>query len=260
MWIYIAMAVVIVFILFVVYKEYQNEKRYRLEQEAKRRKRRQKLTPKVEKRRTPAPRPEKTPPHEGQMPEATKVAKQNVATPKRPTVSTPEKEEKEVQKAETKAKTAHPAAETNEKTPPAVSRTKTEPSVDKTTPTEEEKKEQTPLPSGDYPEFSYKRLLEMGLNDEEAKEFVRELIPQIDEQIPKIEEAMEIPDYHKMERLTHSIKGSSTNLGEGGVADVLVDYNTYLKSGKDMSIIRAYHKHLITYLEKLKKRFSKTEA
>ena len=237
MWIYIVIGIVIATIVFVIYKEYQNEKRYRLEQEAKRRKRRQKLSPKVEKRTSPVPR-------------TTKEETKNEAKPRFERETTPKKESEEtVKKRETQKTVPNKTKKESVVTTPAQ---KSVPLV-----AEENKTPPTQLPSGEYPDFSYQRLLDMGLSDEEAQEFVQELIPQIDEQIPKIEAAMEIPDYHKMERLTHSIKGSSTNIGEGGVADVLVDYNTYLKTGKDMSIIRAYHKHLITYLEKLKKRFSK---
>jgi len=109
----------------------------------------------------------------------------------------------------------------------------------------------------EYPHFNYNRLLEMGLSEEEAQEFVQELIPQIGEQIPLIDEAMKIPDFHKMERLTHSIKGSSTNIGTGGVSDLLVDYNTYLKKGEEIRIAQAYQKHLKHYYQKLKEQFSK---
>jgi HPt (histidine-containing phosphotransfer) domain-containing protein len=111
------------------------------------------------------------------------------------------------------------------------------------------------LPKGEYPEFNYQRLLEMGLSEKEALEFIQELIPQIAEQIPLIDEAMEIPDFHKMERLTHSIKGSSTTIGTGGVSDLLVEFNTYLKEGENVQIAQAYQAHLKRYFEKLKKQF-----
>ena len=276
---YAIVTLVIAFIAWIVYREYQNEKRYRLEQEAKRRKRRQKITPKVRKRETPAPKVDTKPGETSPAPENVQPAEEKTPTRQQPQTPAPPKTTKRATKPhapkkETTTETSpKPSAKKSEKkttapseskktTPVSTKKPTTAPSPKKeTTPpaSAEEKAPQSALPSGEYPEFSYKRLLDMGLSDEEAREFVQDLIPQIDEQIPKIEEAMEIPDYHKMERLTHSIKGSSTNLGEGGVADVLVDYNTYLKSGKDMSIIRAYHNHLITYLDKLKQRFLKNE-
>jgi len=112
------------------------------------------------------------------------------------------------------------------------------------------------LPEGNYPEFDHSRLLKMGLSEEEAKEFVNELIPQIETQIPLIKEAMDTSDFHTMERLTHSIKGSSMTIGTGGISDLLVDYNTYLKSGKELAIAEAYFKHLQHYCSLLKKQYS----
>ena len=108
----------------------------------------------------------------------------------------------------------------------------------------------------DYPKFDHSRLIEMGLSQEEAKEFVRELIPQIGSQIPLIKEAMAIPDFHEMERLTHSIKGSSTTVGTGGVSDLLADFNTYLKSGAEPAIAEAYVEQLKYYCEELKEQYS----
>ena len=120
----------------------------------------------------------------------------------------------------------------------------------------EEPKEAKQLPEANYPPFTHARLVEMGLSDDEAKEFVSELIPQLEEQIPLIEEAMNIPDFHQMERLTHSIKGSATNIGTGGVSDLLVTYNTYLKTGTDIDIAKAYLEHLKHYTQELKEQYS----
>ena len=107
----------------------------------------------------------------------------------------------------------------------------------------------------EYPEFSHSRLLEMGLSDEEAREFVDELITQIENQIPLIQAAIDANDFHQMERMTHSIKGSSTNIGTGGVADLLVDYNTYLKTGHDLPLAKAYLENLKIYLAKLQEQY-----
>ena len=109
----------------------------------------------------------------------------------------------------------------------------------------------------DYPAFDHSRLLKMGLSDAEAKEFIEELIPQIETQLPLIEKALqeEKPDFEQIEHLTHSIKGSSTNIGTGGVADLLVDYNTYLKTGDNPAQARVYLEGLAQQLEKLKAQY-----
>ena len=112
------------------------------------------------------------------------------------------------------------------------------------------------LPEANYPEFTHIRLVEMGLSDDEAKEFVAELIPQLETEIPLIEAAIQEIDFHQLEKLTHGIKGSATNLGTGGVSDLLDEFNTYLKSGTDTDIAETYLKHLVHYTNELKKQYS----
>ena len=116
--------------------------------------------------------------------------------------------------------------------------------------------EKIDLPECKYPKFDYSRLLKMGLGEDEAVEFVKELIPQIKTQIPLIKEAMEASDFHNMERLTHSIKGSSTTVGSGGISDLLAEFNTYLKTGKEILVLEAYFKHLEYYCEELEKEYT----
>jgi len=112
------------------------------------------------------------------------------------------------------------------------------------------------LPEANYPEFTHIRLVEMGLSDDEAKEFIAELIPQLETEIPLIEAAIQEVDFHQLEKLTHGIKGSATNLGTGGVSDLLNEFNTYLKSGTDTDIAEAYLKHLVHYTNELKVQYS----
>ena len=112
------------------------------------------------------------------------------------------------------------------------------------------------LPKCKYPTFNFERLLSMGLSENEAIEFTQELIPQIKTQIPLIQEAIDKEDFQNIERLTHSIKGSSTTVGTGGVSDLLVEFNTYLKSGKELPVINEYIKYLKQYSQDLEKQFS----
>jgi len=111
------------------------------------------------------------------------------------------------------------------------------------------------LPEANYPEFTHIRLVEMGLSDDEAKEFVAELIPQLETETTLIEAAIKEKDFHQLEQLTHGIKGSATNLGTGGVSDLLDEFNTYLKSGTDTDIAEAYLKHLVHYTGELKRQY-----
>ena len=128
----------------------------------------------------------------------------------------------------------------------------------KKTPTIEviEKPKATTISLGDYPKFDHSRLKDMGLSEEEAIEFVTELIPQIERQIPLIKKAIINTDLDHMERLIHSIKGSSTTVGTGGISDLLVDYDAYLKTGTEPVILEAYFEHLKHYYEELKEQYS----
>lgn len=113
------------------------------------------------------------------------------------------------------------------------------------------------LPPCDYPPFDHSRTVEsLGLSEEDAKEFIGELIAQLDIQLPLIAKEIETGDFHALEQLTHSVKGSATNLGTGGVADLLIAFNTYLKEGQDIDIVKSYYSCLETYTKKLKEQYA----
>ncbi len=112
------------------------------------------------------------------------------------------------------------------------------------------------LPKANYTKFDHSRLIDMGLSEDEAKEYAQELIPQVEAQIPLIEEALSNSDFQSMERLTHSIKGSATTVGTGGISDLLTEYNTYLKSGTEITIAEVYLEHLKHYSKELKNQYN----
>jgi len=146
---------------------------------------------------------------------------------------------------------------TTEKTPLVdPKKAKIEVAPKKETQQKEAPKKRKKLPNCTYPLFTHERLIEMGLSDDEAEEFVQELIPQLEAQIPLIEEAYKNEDFHQMERLTHSIKGSATNLGTGGISDLLVESNTYLKTGTDIDIAKVYLDSLKHYTQTLKEQYN----
>ncbi|MEJ2468200.1 MAG: Hpt domain-containing protein [Campylobacterales bacterium] len=107
-----------------------------------------------------------------------------------------------------------------------------------------------------YPEFNNARAVEqLGLSQEEADMFISELVTQIDEELPNLDAAIAAHDVEQVERLSHKLKGSATSLGEGGVADVLVDFNTYCKDGDDAEVMQAHMNNLKYYYERLKEQF-----
>lgn len=221
----IIISVFLLMLILFVYLEYKNEKKYQEERRQRRQGNR-----KEEKR--PIEKPTEVP---------EQILSQKNVEEEKPPSAPPQKQAIEKETLEQKSK----------KTPTVES-----PTIKKETVEVIEKPESVTVSLADYPKFDHSRLIDMGLSQEEAKEFVKELIPQIGTQIPLIKEAMAIPDFHNMERLTHSIKGSSTTVGTGGVSDLLVDYNTYLKTGTELAIAEAYFEHLKHYYEELKEQYA----
>ncbi|WP_309496906.1 Hpt domain-containing protein [Sulfurovum sp.] len=226
---------VFVFLIFlVIFIEYINDKRY----QDKRREERQKTTPKK------PTEPTKEIPEEEKIP-------QEEPEPQIEEIPEVESEEviEEVQPEVVEVVQPEPEPEVEPEPEAIIEEIQAEVIEEEITETKE-------LPECKYPPFTHVRLVEMGLSEDEATEFVNELIPQLEEQIPLIEAAMSISDYQQVERLTHGIKGSATNLGTGGISDLLVEYNSYLKSGTDPDIVKAYHAHFIHYIDKLKKQYT----
>jgi len=113
------------------------------------------------------------------------------------------------------------------------------------------------LPQCEYAPFSHARLLEMGLGEEEAEEFVQELIPEIENKLPSIKTLIESKKHEELERVIHGIKGASNNVGTGGVSELLSEFNTYIRSADiDSEILESYLAHLIKYTDALKKQYS----
>ena len=277
----IVIGIILLIVVLIMYREYRNEKRYQEERRKKEALKERKLTPKVTKRLSgtatetgkeehPAPsRPKPTHLQQQSTPEhqeaKVRTPQKEVTAPSQPVPTpkpspqtsrrhTPAHTETVTPQATSKPAPQRRSEERNTSTPQKPAPAQNKPHTPK--PSEVTKAERAvTLPKGEYPEFNYQRLLEMGLSEEEAKEFIQELIPQIGDQIPLIDEAMKVPDFHKMERLTHSIKGSSTTIGTGGVSDLLVEFNTYLKEGENVQIAQAYQAHLKRYFGKLKKQF-----
>ena len=108
-----------------------------------------------------------------------------------------------------------------------------------------------------YAPFTHQRLVEtMGLSHEEADEFVLELIHQLEDAIEELDKLIERGDFDRIEHVTHGLKGAATNIGSGGVADILVDYNTEMKNGKDPEAAQAYQELLKSAVSDLKIEYS----
>ena len=115
---------------------------------------------------------------------------------------------------------------------------------------------ETPSKIVDYPPFSHARAVnELGLSEEEAVDFIGEMIVQIDEEIPKLDMEVAKGNAGKVELIVHMLKGSAVSLGSGGVADVLIEFNTYCHEGSDMQIIKQHLHNLKHYQANLKEAY-----
>ena len=105
----------------------------------------------------------------------------------------------------------------------------------------------------DYPPFDNTRAMEeFGLPKEEADLFIVDLIEQVEGELPGLEAAVAAQDSKRVEDISHMIKGSATNLGTGGIADVLIDFNTYMKGADEPSVIAKHMRNLHHALKELK--------
>lgn len=98
-------------------------------------------------------------------------------------------------------------------------------------------------------------MVEFGLPKQEADLFIVDLIEQVEAEMPGLEAAVAAHDSKKIEDVSHMIKGSATNLGTGGIADVLIDFNTYMKNADDASVIAKHMRNLQYALSELKLQF-----
>ena len=260
----IVVAIFVFIVAVIVYLEYRNEKAYQVERKKR----------KDERKTTKAPYDPKAKVQKPKLDKKEKEAKRKTTTPGAKEKPKPQKKQetsttdayalKDDTKYIKKAPSAKELRETEEQEKlkelklkekrleaerveaKRVEDKKPEPKITKT----------IDLPECNYPKFDYSRLVGMGLSEDEAIEFIKELIPQIETQIPLIQEAMDKEDFYSMERLTHSIKGSSTTVGSGGVSDLLVAYNTYLKTGEEIEVAKEYQKYLKHYYEALKTQYA----
>lgn len=191
-----------------------------------------------------APEPKKAAPKQVAQPTPQKPAAKPAA-PAQPAAAAPVKERPApvAPPAPPKAPPAPPKAPVAPPPPPPPARPKPRPVVPVAV-------------AKEYPLYSNARAVEnLGLSQEEADMFVEELVGQIEGEMPTLQAAVDANDLDRLEKVSHMLKGSATSLGEGGVADVLVDFNTYCKEGNDINVIKTHMSNLQLHLGRLKEQF-----
>ena len=189
------------------------------------------------------------------VPEETELVKEELEVTVEPLIEESEVEDDLESKVEPEIPVVEePILEVEEKTSETVEETlevPVEPSIEVEVPA----KEVSELPY-EYTVFDNARTMEeFGLSKEEADEFIVELITQVEDEMPALEAAVEVHDAKQIEDISHMVKGSATNLGIGGIADVLIDFNTYMKSDNDPAVVAGHMNNLRRALKELKEQF-----
>jgi HPt (histidine-containing phosphotransfer) domain-containing protein len=109
-------------------------------------------------------------------------------------------------------------------------------------------------PNKIYPDFNIENPMnELGMDSQEVKEFLVEFIDQVIDQRVEIIKNIEVLNIENLEKLTHSIKGSSSSLRINGIGDCIAEFNNYLRRDDcKLEEIIKYMNDFDYYLEKFK--------
>lgn len=130
--------------------------------------------------------------------------------------------------------------------------------VQTVTPTIDEKfdLENIEIPTKQYKEYDNSRAVdEMGLTKEDADAFVHELVKAIESEIPRIEAAILSTDYKAIQEIVHTITGSSSTLGCGGISSALISFYTSVQHHDSYQQFYIHLQNVKYYLEALKKQY-----
>ena len=109
------------------------------------------------------------------------------------------------------------------------------------------------IPTKAYSKFDNARAVdEMGLTQEDADSFVHELVKAIESEVPRIEEAILSSDYKTIEEIVHTITGSSSTLGSGGVSSALISFYTSVQHRDNFQKMYVHLQNVKYYLNELK--------
>lgn len=109
------------------------------------------------------------------------------------------------------------------------------------------------IPTKKYPKYDNTRAVnEMGLTQEEADSFVHDLVEAIGSEIPRIEEAIIGSDYKTIEEIVHTITGSSSTLGTGGISLALISFYTSVQHRDTFQKLYVHLQNVKYYLNELK--------
>ncbi len=113
------------------------------------------------------------------------------------------------------------------------------------------------IPTKLYPRFDNSRAVdEMGLTQEDADAFVLELIKAIEAEIPSIDTALASGDYKSLEEIVHTITGTSSTLGSGGISSALISFYTAVQHHDSLQKLFVHQQNVKHYLSSLKEEYT----
>ncbi len=112
------------------------------------------------------------------------------------------------------------------------------------------------IPTKEYAKYDNNRAVdEMGLTQEEADSFVYDLVKALESEVPRIETAIKGSDYKAVEEIVHTITGSSSTLGTGGVSSALISFYTAVQHRDDFQKLYTHLQNVKYYLAELKEQY-----
>jgi len=117
------------------------------------------------------------------------------------------------------------------------------------------------IPTKQYDIYDNSRAVEeMGLTQEEADGFVLDLVKAIQAEIPKIEASILKGDYKDVEEIVHTITGSSSTLGSGGVSSALISFYTAVQHRDSLDDLYVHLQNLKYYIQELNDQCSRHDS
>ncbi|WP_345977779.1 hypothetical protein [Sulfurimonas sp. HSL3-7] len=112
------------------------------------------------------------------------------------------------------------------------------------------------IPTKIYPKFDNSRAVdEMGLSQEDADAFVLDLIKAIEAEVPKIDMALTNGDYKSLEEIVHTITGTSSTLGSGGISSALISFYAAVQHHDSLQKLFIHQQNVKHYLSSLKEEY-----
>ena len=114
------------------------------------------------------------------------------------------------------------------------------------------------IPTKQYDMFDNTRAVkEMGLTQEEADGFVVDLVKAIKTEVPRIESAILSGKFKEVEEIVHTITGSSSTLGSGGVSSALISFYTAVQHRDSLDDLYVHLQNVKFYINELDEQCAK---